>query len=1210
MNAKNLPLKFSLVVLLVLVSLWSVFKGNGLRGGIDIVGGHSLVYGIMDNEAEIKKLKDRKKKLQADLAKATDEKIRNEIGETIERLDAEIKRLGAGGEEGDLAQRMIAILKNRVDPQGLMNLEWRPLGKTKFEVRMPAGKAQTRDARDAYQEALKALAENNVERHEIQRLERIPPEDRQAEIRKLAGGSQDLAKRLEELIKAHEELQRALAGDDEVAKSKARVAYAEKKDEVRKHNISRAKVESILRNYVSPAEAERGEMAKEELENRTKAYENGLADLKANHPGRVEEIEAADKKYREWAKERRRLEDPSDLKRLIAKAGALEFRICPTPPRGKNSPFESAEPVDRYLKKLHEPSGPEEMRAANEPFLWFPIRGDESDFDGLIAGLDDKGKPHVLLYNKPYDTMLSEGPGGWRLSRAYQTSDDRGLPAVGFEFDELGAKRFARLTSAHKGWRMAILLDDEAYSAPVIKEVISRRGIIEMGGRVKPDEVKDLVRTLEAGALPGKLIADPLSESTFGPAIGERNRDMGIQAAYMAMIGVAAFMLIYYLLAGTIADVALLLNIILVLGAMSLLNAVFTLPGIAGVILTIGIAVDANVLIFERLREEQAKSQSVRMALKNAYERAFTAIFDANITTLITCLILGWIGTEEVRGFAITLGLGVAFSLFTALVVTRWVFQVLLDTRAMKKPVFMLSIIGVPKVNWMSKRHFFWGLSTLMIVMGIASLAWQGKNIWGIEFSAGTKATFQLRDDALLDGRLPDDKLVRDLFIAKALEGKHDNLAATARVETLFDTDQARILLKRRDTDGNNKVSLAEWKAQKLKAAAFELLDGNKDGLLDLREIEKMPSLTYQLSTTETSVPIIRDVAAAAFGDAQQRRSKCTFTLVKDETRRELGLRLGAGGRTRIEAVKGIEDTPLLEEYEGGVMFVIRDVQPAIDEAELLERIKIMRFQSELDEKLRGLTHNETQVRLLRTDAQGRPELAVLVRPQEEPASWDAFAAKEEELLTAALHREEALVATNFDAAIAGETAQRAIMAVVLSWLAIVGYLWLRFGSIQWGLSAVICLIHDVIIVVGLVAVTGWLHDTFLGRALNIASFKIDLPMVAAVMTVIGYSVNDTIVVFDRIRENRGKLTTISSAVINTSINQTLARTLLTSGTTFIVVFIMYVWGGPGIRPFNYALLAGILFGTYSSVAVASPLLMGFRKALVAKTVGAQPATE
>jgi len=158
------------------------------------------------------------------------------------------------------------------------------------------------------------------------------------------------------------------------------------------------------------------------------------------------------------------------------------------------------------------------------------------------------------------------------------------------------------------------------------------------------------------------------------------------------------------------------------------------------------------------------------------------------------------------------------------------------------------------------------------------------------------------------------------------------------------------------------------------------------------------------------------------------------------------------------------------------------------------------------------------------------------------------------------------------------------------------------------GLAAVICLVHDVFIVVGMVAASGWLYNSFLGRALGLEAFKIDLAMIAAILTVIGYSVNDTIVVFDRIRENRGKLTTVSVPVINKSINQTLARTLLTSGTTFIVVFIMYAWGGQGLRAFNYALLMGIIFGTYSSVAVASPLLMGFKQALVVKAVDVAPA--
>lgn len=1225
MNAKNLPLKFAFVGLLAALSLWSILMGSGLRLGIDLRGGHSLIYGIMDNDAEIAQLNKRKKNLEDRLAAVDREAERSDIRGKLRRIDAEIKRLQSGrGEEGDLVNRMIAILKNRVDPRGLMNLEWRPLGSNKFEVRMPAGDPQTAALRKAYEDALEELEERNVEPYEIRSLERSAPEQRAAKIGKLAGANEHLAQSLRELVKLYEQLERKekdlrqaeREGEaDRVGKlqdeiSKLKVAHANQRDAVMKHNVSRARLVEILKSYVSPAERQGGKIDEEELTNREQAYKNGLKDLKTEHPGRTEEIEEIDRKYRAWARQHRHLEDPSDLERLIAKAGALEFRIAPPEPGKTDSPWRDDTQVDEYRRKLREPGGPAEMRAANEPYLWFPIVGDVSGFDGLVTGLDHQGKPYVLLYNQPEHMMLNEGPSGWRLTGAYETTDNKGLPAVGFSFDELGAERFSRLTAAHKGWQMAILLDDQVYSAPTIRAVISDRGIIEMGTHSDPNEVQELVRTLDAGALPGKLIQEPLSESTFGPAIGEENKKRGIRAAFMGLIAVAAFMLIYYLLAGMIADVALMLNIILVLGAMSLLNAVFTLPGIAGVILTIGIAVDANVLIFERLREEQAKGQSLRMALKNAYERAFTAIFDANITTLITCLILGWIGTEEVRGFAITLGLGVAFSLFTALVVTRWVFQTLLDSKLVTRPIKMLSIVGVPRINWMGKRYVFWAVSGALIVMGIASLVRQGGDIWGIEFSAGTKATFQFRDDAVLGGELPNDRVVRELFVATARKGNHDKLSATARVETLKISDQAKQFMSRRDSDKDGRISRAEWRAQKLNESAFALIDRNADGSISREEAEAMPSLTYQLSTTETHVPTIRDVAAAAFGDAQERRPKRTFTLVRDETRKVLGLPISATGRTRIEAVGGLEESDLLEKFAGGAMFVIRVDQAGVDEAELRDRIKVMRFQSDLDKDFQGLAQNKTEVRLLDTDAKGRPEFAVLVRPREEPAEWDEFAQREQKLLTAALHREEALTAVNFDAAIAGETAQRAAIAVILSWLAIVGYLWLRFGSIQWGLAAVICLIHDVIIVVGLVAVSGWLQDTFLGRGLLISSFKIDLAMVAAVLTVIGYSVNDTIVVFDRIRENRGKLTTISPSVINTSINQTLARTLLTSGTTFIVVFIMYVWGGQGIRPFNYALLAGILFGTYSSVAVASPLLLGFRRALVARTAGAESATE
>jgi len=228
------------------------------------------------------------------------------------------------------------------------------------------------------------------------------------------------------------------------------------------------------------------------------------------------------------------------------------------------------------------------------------------------------------------------------------------------------------------------------YSAPTIQSKITSQG--QITGSFTDQDVIQLCNTLKAGSLPARLNPDPISINTFGAAFGEGNLRSALRAGWISALFILAFMVVYYMMAGAVANVALALNLLLVVGAMGALDSVFTLPGIAGVILVIGMAVDANVLIYERLREEQAKGQSIRMALKNAYERAFSAIFDSNLTTLITCAILGWVGTEEVRGFAITLALGVMFNIFTAVYVTRWIFQVFLGVGIIRNHQYMLHV--------------------------------------------------------------------------------------------------------------------------------------------------------------------------------------------------------------------------------------------------------------------------------------------------------------------------------------------------------------------------------------------------------------------------------------------------------------------------------------------------------------------------------------
>ncbi|HOD80017.1 MAG: bifunctional preprotein translocase subunit SecD/SecF [Planctomycetes bacterium ADurb.Bin126] len=1202
MNAKNLLLKFAIVLLMVVLCAYQVFWGKGLRQGIDLRGGHSLTFEIRTNQTEILRLQDVQQRLENDLTQGADDATRKDLQERLDRVRNNIENLREGSDLGDLAPRIINILKRRIDPQGLLNIEWRPLGRNRIEVRMPAGKEEVQQAKNAYLEVVDKIEAGNIQRSEMRRIEAASGELRQELIQRYARGSDDLGAKLKTLAQSHDELSAARAGDDRTRTLEALRRYNAAREAVEKTNLNVQRLNNVLRQYVSPRE----QIVKSERELRQAVMESGLRRLIDEHPHRKEQIQETVDRYRQWIDARQGLDDPADLKRLIAKAGVLEFRIAPmsTKDGAGTEPEVSRDTVQRYKRALYE-EGPEALQRRNEPFLWFPISGDEESFQGLVTATDAGGQRYVLLANQPGYMMLRQlGEQGWSLS-ARRDVDNRGRPAVGFTLDPRGAKLMARLTGENIGKHMAILLDNEVYSAPVIRARISDSGIIE--GRFTEEEVAELVRTLEAGSLPARLNPEPVSESTFGPALGAINLQMALRAGVWGLVGILVFMAVYYMLSGALADLALALNIIFILGTMSWLNAVFTLPGIAGVILSIGMAVDANVLIFERLREEQAKGQSVRMTLKNAYERAFSAIFDGNLTTLITCAILGWVGTEEVRGFAITLGLGIVFNLFTAVFITRWIFQFLLDHNIVKRPLFMLQFIRVPKVAWMNKRFIFYAVSGAMLVLGIGSIAWQTAtptmSIWGIEFSAGTQAVIKLKDDAILNGQLPNDRLVEQLLRDQAAKGQHEKLLSTARVEARINPNQAQEYLATYDSDKNGSISQAEWKTQGLNGEFFRLVDKQNKGSLAREDLEEnLPNTMFQITTTETHVDTIRQITRQAYGEALDRRvGRSGFEVVAGQAVKELGITLPDTGTWKIQPIEASPMHDLLEDYRNGVLMVVQKIDPPMTEVDLRQRVRDMRLQPD------RLAHmnNPTEIRGLTVSGnKGFSSFAILVRPSEPAAverqeGWDQFAQGEKEILNDALTREEAMIATNFDPAIAGETAVRAGFAVALSWLAIIVYLWLRFGSARWGLAAVICLIHDITIVTGLVAVSGWLHATFVGPLLGIDSFKIDLTMIAALLTIVGYSVNDTIVVFDRIRENRGKLSVVTAPVINLSINQTLSRTILTSGTTLLVVLIMYIWGGSGIHSFNYALLAGILFGTYSSIAMASPLLMGFKAALV-----------
>ncbi|MCZ6815152.1 MAG: protein translocase subunit SecF, partial [Planctomycetota bacterium] len=289
-----------------------------------------------------------------------------------------------------------------------------------------------------------------------------------------------------------------------------------------------------------------------------------------------------------------------------------------------------------------------------------------------------------------------------------------------------------------------------------------------------------------------------------------------------------------------------------------------------------------------------------------------------------------------------------------------------------------------------------------------------------------------------------------------------------------------------------------------------------------------------------------------------------------------------------------------LDGLKGGVAMILDNITPPQTIVEISKRLRSMRLQPGFEEY--GWRDSKCIGLMKAAGGSAYSRVMVVVADENYPledsdvpsSAWIAELAEPEvELLQTALQRQTSLQQiTQFDKQVSGEAQRDALIALALSWIVIIIYVWFRFGQFRWGMAAVVALLHDVIIAAGCVAITYYIAETFFGKALLLEKFRIDLALVAAFLTVIGYSVNDTIVVFDRIRENRGRMADVTPEMVNTSISQTLSRTVLTLLTTLVAVLIMYIFGGPGIHGFNFVLLIGLSIGTYSSIGVASRLLV------------------
>lgn len=704
-------------------------------------------------------------------------------------------------------------------------------------------------------------------------------------------------------------------------------------------------------------------------------------------------------------------------------------------------------------------------------------------------------------------------------ARAAKNSDN-GEPIVSFTFNAQGGRRFSILTGKNRpsddgsfSRRLAILLDNKVHSAPDINERIGRSGMIS--GNFSQREVDALVSVLKAGALEIPLNPDPLTELTVSPTLGQDVQSKGINAILIASSVVLVFMLVYYLFAGLVADMCLALNLILVMGSMAFIDATFTLPGLAGLVLTIGMAVDANVLIFERIREEAARGSSLRMSIQNGFGKAFTTIVDANVTTLITAVVLYLIGTDQVRGFAVTLFIGIVMSMFTALFFGRLVFDICERKRWLKK-LNMLSVIGSTNWNFVSKRGIATIVSLVLISVGMAALVMRGEKNLDIDFTGGTMVTFEF-------------------------EQPHETNEVRAELETVFESlTLERLTLGGEDTGARGTRFRLRTTMQDDATEDGKTNENRKTVVSFINQAFADSGMSLRRVTLESSE--MKEATEDVGGH------EVTLTLSDDVSKTTISDYLAS----EIEKLRNLDGT---RKYE---------------QAETLFATKELTSINTTGEK----RYNAFQLNVI-------PELA------------GADLSTALKTLTATMDANPLFEEVNtFSGSVAGEMQQTAILAMLASLLAIVAYIWFRFQQITFGLAAVVALVHDVLVVLGMVALASYGATEMGITALGLQEFKINLPMVAAFLTIVGYSLNDTIVVFDRIREVRGKNPAMTDTIVNTSLNQTLSRTLLTSLTTFFVVSILYFMGGEGIHGFAFCLVMGVIVGTYSSIFVASPVLI------------------
>jgi SecD/SecF fusion protein len=771
-----------------------------------------------------------------------------------------------------------------------------------------------------------------------------------------------------------------------------------------------------------------------------------------------------------------------------------------------------------------------------------------------------------------------------------------GEPVVGFTFNSRGGEKFYQITYNNQPEspagggvkvvrQLAILLDGKLISSPSLNEPIRSSGIIQ--GRFERSEVERIVNLLRSGALPATLKPLPVSENTIGPTLGRDTVRSGTLSVVFAFAAVLAFMIVYYRFAGVVATIALFANLILTIGFMLLVNATFTLPGMAGLVLMLGMAVDANVLIYERVREERDRGMNLPTAIRNGYDRALPTIIDTHLSSIFTCLVLYTVGNDQLKGFAVSLTVGLVISLYTSLIMTRLIFDYWQAKNWLTK-LRMLRMFSRPNIDFMKYRHLVYSITGALTILGIGLFLYRGERGLNVDFVGGTAYSGRLAPPLKLDIRQLRDLLSEDRqktrLKVEAADEVADPTGKTKNTYELTYTDGSKTIIALANPPAGNTPEerrndllaraskLPDWSVEQIFAGGSA---SNESDLFTIRTTEREREL---VETAISRLMVVSEEEKAAMGLEQ------TELLIKN----------------RISGVSGPDPA-------GDYLLTFEHPATVSTVKTLFER----QFQARMGGDYAAADvfdviaigqgddgrHREMRLRILKDANSGIQNLVAAgqVKDVIDGASAEFGRRPQPERLE------------TFDGTLASEMRSRALYAIVASWMAILLYLWFRFGNWTFGAAAVICLIHDLCFTLGAIALCHYIHDTTLGQLLGLKDFKIDLPAVAALLTLVGYSVNDTIVVFDRIKEVRGKSPVLTTQMINDSVNQTLSRTILASLTTFLVVIVLYMFGGEGVHLFAFVMVVGVIIGTLSSIYVASPLLLLFGEGR-ARTTTATPA--